>query len=76
MACLAAPKGFEREMDPGGILGEFRGLGLAELLPERGKSSSFRRASCGVGGVELLATSLLSYNRTFKIKKFAREVLF
>jgi len=37
------------------ILGEERGLGLAEVLVERGMSSSLRRVSCGVGGVELLA---------------------
>lgn len=46
------------EVDVGGvgpIFGEERGLGVAEALPDRGRSSSFRRPICGVGGVELLA---------------------
>lgn len=43
---LAEPNGFERELeDAGAILGDERGLGLAELLFDRGRSSSFRRAS-------------------------------
>jgi len=40
----------------GPILGEESGLGDTEALPDLGKSSSFFRASCGVGGVELLAS--------------------
>lgn len=56
---LAPPNGLARgAFDVGGvgpILGEESGLGDTEALPDRGKSSSFFRASCGVGGVELLA---------------------
>jgi hypothetical protein len=55
---LAAPNGLARELgmaELDAILGEERGLGLAELLVERGISSSLRRVNCGVGGVELLA---------------------
>lgn len=58
IAYFALPKGFERGLGPAeaeAILGEDNGLGLAELLVERGISSSLRLASCGVGGVELLA---------------------
>lgn len=56
---LAAPKGFALllELEVGGvgpILGEESGLGVAEALPDRGRSSSFRRLIWGVGGVELL----------------------
>lgn len=50
----------------GPILGEERGLGVAEALPDRGRSSSFRRPICGVGGVELLAnrdTELVEGNK-------------
>lgn len=35
--------------------GEESGLGLTEVLPDRGRSSSFRLPIWGVGGVELLA---------------------
>lgn len=57
---LALPNGLERELSPAeldDIFGEDSGLGLAELLVERGISSSLRRVNCGVGGVELLAGS-------------------
>lgn len=37
------------------IFGELRGLGLADAFPERGRSSNFLRAICGVDGAELLA---------------------
>jgi hypothetical protein len=42
---LAAPKGFERDeaVEVGPILGEDNGLGEAEPLPERGRSSNFLR---------------------------------
>jgi hypothetical protein len=55
---LAWPKGLAREPGPVelvGILGELRGLGVAEALPERGRRSNLRRVNCGVGGVELFA---------------------
>jgi hypothetical protein len=43
---LALPKGFDREPEAlGAILGEESGLGLAELLVDRGSSSNFRRVS-------------------------------
>jgi len=45
---LAAPNGFARELGTAEldvILGEERGLGLAELLVERGMSSSLRRVN-------------------------------
>lgn len=54
----AAPNGLARgelAITAGPIFGEERGLGEAEALPERGRSSSLRRFSCGVGGVELPA---------------------
>jgi hypothetical protein len=56
----AAPKGLDRAPPPltggvGPILGEDSGLGTLDTFPERGRSSNFRRLSCGVGGVELLA---------------------
>jgi len=57
----ALPNGLERELSKAEldvILGEERGLGLAEVLVERGMSSSLRRVSCGVGGVELLGDVL------------------
>ena len=57
---LAAPKGLGLgEVDEaeivGAILGDERGLGLTEALPDRGKSSNFLRPIGGVGGVELPA---------------------
>lgn len=56
---LAAPKGLALGADgaPGleAIFGEERGEGLAELVEERGRSSSLRRPIWGVGGVELVA---------------------
>lgn len=56
---LAAPKGLALAATATGgvgpILGEDKGLGVAETGPERGRSSNFRRFSCGVGGVELVA---------------------
>lgn len=58
----ALPNGLDRELNtavPDDILGEERGLGLAELLLERGISSSLRRVNCGVGGVEPLAVKTI-----------------
>jgi len=58
---LAAPNGLERGLTPAElevIFGEERGLGLAELLVERGINSSFLRVSWGVGGVELFGDVL------------------
>lgn len=56
-AYLAEPKGLA--LDPAGKVvvweGEESGVGTVEAAPERGSSSSFLRASCGVGGVELVA---------------------
>jgi len=54
---LAPPKGFERDdtVGAGAIFGDDRGLGEAEALSERGRSSSFLRPIGGVGGVEPLA---------------------
>ena len=37
------------------IFGDDKGLEVADVLADRGKSSNFRRLSCGVGGVELAA---------------------
>ncbi len=36
-------------------MGEARGEGVVEVFPDRGKSSSFRRVSWGVGGVDDVA---------------------
>jgi hypothetical protein len=55
---LAAPKGLG--LFTGllwAILGEARGDGVVEVLPERGRSSNFRRVSWGVGGVDDVATA-------------------
>jgi hypothetical protein len=53
------PKGLDRgALDAAGvgpIFGEDNGLGLADALPDRGRSSNLRRLNCGVAGVELLA---------------------
>lgn len=50
---LAAPKGLGRFTGLlWAILGEASGDGVVEVLPERGRSSNFRRVSWGVGGVE------------------------
>jgi hypothetical protein len=55
---LAAPKGLGRFTGLlWAILGEARGDGVVEVLPERGKSSNFRRVSWGVGGVDDDATA-------------------
>jgi hypothetical protein len=54
---LAAPKGLGRLAGLLWlILGEASGDGVVEVFPERGKSSNFRRASWGVGGVDDDAT--------------------
>lgn len=36
-------------------MGEASGDGVEEVFPERGRSSNFRRVSCGVGGVDDVA---------------------
>jgi hypothetical protein len=54
---LAAPKGLGRGL-LWLILGEASGDGVVDVFPERGKSSNFRRASWGVGGVDDDATFL------------------
>lgn len=36
-------------------MGEDKGLGAEDAVPERGNNSNLRRLSCGVGGVELFA---------------------
>jgi hypothetical protein len=54
---FAAPKGLGRLAGllwP--ILGDASGDGVVEVVPERGRSSSFRRVSWGVGGVDDDAT--------------------
>ena len=54
---LAAPKGLGRFAGLlWAILGEASGDGVEEVVPERGRSSNFRRASWGVGGVDDVAT--------------------
>jgi hypothetical protein len=53
---LAAPNGLGRLAGLlWAILGEARGEDVVEVFPERGRSSSFRRAIWGVGGVEDVA---------------------
>ena len=53
---LAAPKGLGRLAGLlWDILGEASGDGVEEAVPERGRSSNFRRASWGVGGVDDVA---------------------
>ena len=50
---LAAPNGLGRFTGLlWTILGEASGDGVVEVFPERGRSSNFRRASWGVGGVD------------------------
>jgi hypothetical protein len=54
---LAAPKGLGRLAGLlWAIFGEASGDGVVEVLPERGRSSNFRRVSWGVGGVDDVAT--------------------
>jgi len=56
---FAAPNGFDRELAVAfAILGDERGLGLADPLLDLGINSSLRRVSEGVGGVELLGDVL------------------
>lgn len=53
---LAAPKGLGRLAGLlWAILGEESGDGIVEVVPERGRSSNFRRVSWGVGGVDEVA---------------------
>src|SRR6267154_4602718 len=66
---LAAPKGLGRFTGLlWAILGEARGDGVAEVFPERGRSSNFRRVSWGVGGVDDVATILKVNNRFQSIR--------
>jgi len=55
---FAAPKGLERETGVADILGDDNGLGVADGPPDRGRSSSLRRPSWGVGGVEVVGDVL------------------
>ena len=53
---LAAPKGLGRFAGLlWAIFGEASGDGVEEVVPERGRSSNFRRVSWGVGGVDDVA---------------------
>jgi hypothetical protein len=53
---LAEPKGLGRLAGLlWDILGEASGDGVDEAVPERGRSSNFRRVSWGVGGVDDVA---------------------
>jgi hypothetical protein len=74
---LADPKGLERELEGAESLGDESGLGLFEALVDRGSNSSFRRLSCGVGGVELVAKSKTDYWRIqFEFQSRVRDALF
>jgi len=68
---LAPPKGFERDDTAGAgtIFGDDRGLGEAEALSERGRSSSFLRPIGGVGGVEPLAKCVFEIDTILRGRK-------
>lgn len=62
---LAPPKGFERDDTTGAtpISGDDKGLGEAETLSERGRSSNFLRPIGGVDGFEPLAECIMKLAR-------------